>query len=166
MVRFGGSKFSGFRRASVPLVFAGRYFVIEPGDGTPLVSVVREEEGELVFEVARNEPVEDPPGVTVMKTPPGVVTVADATGGFLYKIRPGSETSVVFGKVAGGDDFSVKINDYEVVVLRGEKRVLTVRRSQFVGDMAGIVIRPDGGTSMGTRIPPILARILNALPSR
>ena len=47
VVLFGGSEFTSF---SVPLVFGGRFFVVEPGT-PPLVSVVTEHEGEVRFEV-------------------------------------------------------------------------------------------------------------------
>lgn len=53
MVRFGGSDFNN---CSVPLVFDGRHFIYESGDH-PSVTVIGEQDGRLVFEVLRNEPV-------------------------------------------------------------------------------------------------------------
>ena len=51
MARFGGNEFSSF---SVPLVFDGRYFVLEPGNPV-LLSVFIEREGKLIFEVLKNK---------------------------------------------------------------------------------------------------------------
>jgi len=70
MARFGGIEFTTF---SVPLAFEGHYFILEPSD-PPRVSVVREYKGSLVFEVMRNEPVDNPLS-EVTKTAAGVVTV-------------------------------------------------------------------------------------------
>src|SRR5690348_9973760 len=95
MPRFGGNEFDG--NFSVPLAFEGRYFILEPGEPDPLVTVVREVDGSPVFEVLKNEPV----GEETSKTGAGIVTVGDRAGGFLYKVRPGSETSVVFGTISG-----------------------------------------------------------------
>jgi len=50
MARFGGSEFVGF---SVPLVFSGRYFLLEPGKEA-LVSVFTEQNGQAIFEVLKN----------------------------------------------------------------------------------------------------------------
>ena len=52
MAKFGGNEFIGF---SVPLVFEGRYFIMEPGN-PPNITVVREIKGTPVFEVLKNEP--------------------------------------------------------------------------------------------------------------
>lgn len=49
MARFGGNEFTGF---SVPLVFEGRYFIMEPGD-PPKLTVVYEKDGEPIFEVLK-----------------------------------------------------------------------------------------------------------------
>ena len=56
MARFGGNEFTSF---SVPLVFSGRYFVLEPGD-PPRLSVFVEHGGMALFEVLKNKPVENP----------------------------------------------------------------------------------------------------------
>ena len=95
---------------SLPLAFAGRYFILEPGNPDPLISVVVEHEGEPVFEVLKNQP-QDTVFTVAEKTPPGIVTVSNReTKRFLYKIRPSSETSVVFGTIQG-DEITVRLND-------------------------------------------------------
>ena len=147
MARFGGNEFTTF---SVPLAFEGRYFILEPGD-PPRVSVVREYEGAPVFEVVRNEPVDNPLS-EVTKTAAGVVTVSDKTGKFLYKVRPHYETSVVFGKIDGGEVL-VRITDRNIQVGGN-----TIANSVFIDTMAGVVVRADGGMGIGARIPPALLR--------
>ena len=129
MARFGGNEFTTF---SVPLAFEGRYFILEPGD-PPRVSVVREYEGAPVFEVMRNEPVDNPLS-EVTKTAAGVVTVSDKTGKFLYKVRPHYETSVVFGKMDGGE-VSARVTDRNIQV-----GGITLENNVFSGAMESYLV--------------------------
>ena len=147
MPHFGGNEFTNF---SVPLAFAGRYFILEPGN-PPLVSVVLEHNGNPLFEIIKNQPTHNPVS-QVSKTPAGIVTVSDETGKFLYKVRPGSETSVVFGKIDGGE-ISVHITDAYIKV--GTDKI---QNNLFVGTMAGVVVHEDGGFAIGAPIPPVLLR--------
>ena len=152
MARFGGNEFTEF---SVPLIFEGRYFIMESGN-PPSITVVREMHGEPVFEILKNAP-KDNPTTAVSETPPGIVTVSDKqTGRFLYKIRPGSETSVAFGKL-DGSEISVRITDRNIQV--GDA---TVEKNLFVGPMAGVFVDSDGGVSIGAPIP---ARVMAWLGS-
>ncbi len=149
MVRFGGSKFVN---CSVPLAFAGRYFILEPGTPDPMISVVLERQGQPVFEVLKNEPVENPLS-KVSKTPPGIVTVVDRkTDRFLYKVRPGSETSVVFGTIRG-KEISAVVTDRQIRV-----GGITVENCVFNGVGAGIVVDESGGVGSGAPIPATLLR--------
>lgn len=149
MVRFGGSEFVN---CSVPLAFAGRYFILEPGTPDPLVSVVLERQGQPVFEVLKNEPVENPLS-KVSKTPPGIVTVVDRkTDRFLYKVRPGSETSVVFGTIRG-KEISAVVTDRQIRV-----GGITVENCVFNGVGAGIVVDESGGVGIGAPMPATLLR--------
>ena len=148
MVRFGGSEFIN---CSVPLVFEGRIFILEPGN-PPMVTVVRDHGGQPVFEIKRNEPVENAYSV-VSKSSAGIVTVGDrATGKFLYKIRPSSETSVVFGKIDGGET-TVLISDKQIKV--GE---ITLENCVFNGVGAGVVVGYDGSVGIGAPLPPTLLK--------
>ena len=150
MARFGGNEFSSF---SVPLVFDGRYFVLEPGNPA-LLSVFIEQEGKLVFEVLKNEGVKNP--ITDVKSnATGVLTVTDKISGkFLYKVRPGSETSIAFGKIDGGE-ISARISDRSIQV-----GGITVENNQFHGAMAGVVVQSNGGVGVGAPIPPAVLRLL------
>src|SRR4051812_30632113 len=144
MARFGGNEFTHF---SVPLVFEDHYFILEPTTTIPLITVVRDYEGQPVFEVLKNQPIENPL-TDVTKTPPGIVTVADRqTDQFLYKVRPGSETSVVFGTVTG-EDISVSITDRHIRV--GDQKI---ENNTFSGPMAGVVIGADGSVGIAAPIP-------------
>ena len=145
MATFGGNHFDG--DFSVPLAFDGRYFILEPGD-PPLVTVVREVDGSPTFEVLKNEPVGD----DATKTPAGIVTVGESGGGFLYKVRPASETSVVFGTVSG-DEIDVRITDKQIRV-----GGITLENNTFSGRMAGVVVDADGGVGIGAPIPETLVR--------
>ena len=147
MARFGGNEFTTF---SVPLAFEGRYFILEPGD-PPRVSVVREYKGAPIFEVMRNEPENNPLSV-VTRTPVGIVTVSDKTGKFLYKVRPDSVTSVVFGRIKG-PQVSVRITDRKIQV-----RTNCFENNLFDGAMAGVVVRANGSVGIGAPIPSDLLR--------
>ena len=143
VTRFGGNEFTDF---SVPLLFEGRYFVLEPGD-PPTMTVFLERNQQPVFEVLKNQPNENAvTDVTANQT--GVVTVvAKGTGKFLYKVRPASETSVAFGKLDGGE-ISARITDRAIQVGR-----ITVENNRFIGSLAGVVVATDGSVGVGAPIP-------------
>ncbi len=152
MAKFGGNEFIGF---SVPLVFEGRYFIMEPGN-PPNITVVREIKGTPVFEVLKNEPSSNP-STDVSKTPPGIITISDKESGrFLYKIRPGSETSVAFGKLDGGE-ISATISDKKIQV-----GGVTLENNIFIGNMAGVIVRPDGSVGIGAPIPTLVLSWLSS----
>jgi hypothetical protein len=156
MVRFGGNEFTAF---AVPLVFGGRYFIVEAGD-PPLVSVVVEQGGRLGFEVVKNEPGEAD-GIEARKTPAGIVTVSEPGGEFIYKVRPASETSVTFGRVRDEGELEARIGDARTKIVRHlpsgkTEDVLTAERNMFHGPMAGIVVSEDGSIGMGAPIPPAI----------
>jgi hypothetical protein len=87
----------------------------------------------------------------------GVVTVLDEKSGkFLYKVRPGSETSVAFGKLDGGE-ISARITDREIQV-----GGIRVENCSFGGNMAGVVVDPSGGVGIGAPLPPIVLKLLTS----
>jgi hypothetical protein len=152
MTRFGGNEFIGF---SVPLVFGGRYFVLEPGN-PPLLSVFLELNGQAVFEVLKNKPIPNPQS-EVSSTGAGIVAVTDKkTKRFLYKIRPASSTSVVFGKL-DGSEINVQITDKNIHVGTN-----IFQNNTFDGMMAGIVIHENGEIIVGAKLPPIVVALLKS----
>ena len=147
--RFGSNEFIN---CSVPLSFCGRYFIVELGTPRPMVSVLLECKNELCFEVLKNQPRKNPLS-KVSRTPPGIVTVVDKeTDRFLYKVRPGSETSIVFGTITG-QEVSARVTDRQIQV-----GGITVRNNVFDGVRAGIVVDERGGISIGAPIPASLLR--------
>ena len=133
MARFGGNEFSSF---SVPLVFDGRYFVLEPGDPA-LLSVFIEREGEAVFEVLKNKGVNNP--ITeVASNATGVLTVTDKAS----------------GKIDGGE-ISARVSDRSIQV-----GGVTVENNWFHGAMAGVVVQTNGGVGIGAPIPPEVLKLL------
>ncbi len=143
MARFGGNEFTGF---SVPLAFMGRYFILEPGNPQAL-TVVLSAEGKPVFEVLRNQPRENP-FTNVSATPAGILAVSEkGSNRFLYKVRPSSETSVVFGTLAGSE-ITVRISDRAIWVNGSQ-----FKNDRFVGRMVGILIKEDGSIGVGAPIP-------------
>jgi len=152
MTQFGGNEFTRF---SVPLVFCGRYFVLEPGD-PPQLTVFVDHDGTPVFEVLNNEPVENPQS-DVSRSPAGIVTVSDRESGrFLYKVRPGSETSLVFGKLDGGEMLA-RISDRSLQI-----GGITLKNNTFDGVMAGAVVEHDGSVGIGCALPSQVAAFLAA----
>lgn len=143
---------------SVPLQIGDRYFLFERGPGQqPLLSVVREADGGPFCEVLRNQP--NVPYAS--RTVPGIVTVRDPDhGGFLYKIRPDSESTIVFGRLPA-EEVTVKINDQRIVVegmapgSREPQRLHTIERNAVSGDSVGL--RVDGhSVAMGAPLPEFL----------
>jgi len=146
MTKFGGNTFIN---CSVPLAFKGRYFILEPGN-PPSLSVVLEHNGKPIFEIKKNKPCNNP--ITKLSiTGVGIIAVSDkVTGRFLYKFRPENETSVVLGKIDGGET-SVKISDREI-----HAGGITLENCRFVGSGAGIVVDENGKISIGAPIPKSL----------
>lgn len=150
MVRFGGNEFIN---CSIPLAFGGRYFILEPGNETPMLSVVLEHQGKPFFEIFKNEP-HDNPISDVSKTPPGIVAVTDKnTKRFIYKVRPGSETSIVFGSIQSGE-ISVVITDKYILVNDNKFSNCVVD-----GCSACIVVDENGGIGFGAPLPASLLRL-------
>jgi hypothetical protein len=161
MVKFGGNEFDS--ALSVPLAFGDRFFVLEqPSDSPhPLISVVRQgraalgsEVAVVVLEVLKNEPG-TALGDTKITKAGGIVAVSDA-GRFVYKVRPGSDTSVVFGTITSGE-VEARITD-RMLSVGG----VTVTMSTFTGAMAGVVVHEDGSVGVGAPIPAPVQQFLTA----
>lgn len=145
MVEIGSNHFS----CPVPLALKGRYFLLE-SENPVILSVVFEHNGYPIVEILHNKP-NDNAITEVSVTPPGIITVSDkTTGKFLYKVRPDSETSVVFGKISGGEE-TIKITDSKIMV--GDS---SFERNNILGFMVGIMVDDDGRISVGAPVPPYL----------
>jgi hypothetical protein len=145
--KFGGSNFIN---CSLPLVFEDRYFIVEPGIPTPLISVVIEDKGNPRFEILKNEPFENPKSI-VTKSTPGIISVVNReTNQFIYKVRPGSETSIVFGTI-GGKELNVSVTDQQIQI--GSSKIVNCT---FNGVGAGVVINKSGGFAIGAPLPKFI----------
>ena len=148
MAQFGGYEFVSF---SVPLVFEGRYFVMEAGN-PPAFTVVQDVDGEPVFDILKNQPcANDSTNTAVDAT--GVITATDkATGRFLYSVRPDHETHLSFAKPDGGACPAV-INDSEILI-----GGLIVENSRFHDPLAAVYVDPEIGAGMlGFPLPQSVA---------
>lgn len=150
VARFGGNEFTGF---SVPLVFGDRCFILESAD-TPLLSVFIEVNGEAVFEVLKNMPIKNSIS-NVIESAAGIVTVSDRNDGrFLYKVRPASKTSMVFGKLCKGE-ITARITDKQIQI-----GTITVKNNTFNGSMAGVIVHDNGRVIVGAALAPDIAQLL------
>jgi hypothetical protein len=112
-----------------------------------------EEGNRVAFEVLKNQPG-DSSRTTAAANHSGVVTVTEkATGKFLYKVRSGSETSIAFGTLTGGE-IVVRITDSFV-----QAGGVTVKNNSFVGNIAGVVVHESGGIGVGGVIPVSVLRL-------
>ncbi|RUS42261.1 hypothetical protein [Cohnella sp. AR92] len=144
MAILGSNKFS---QGSIPIKFMGRYFILEKSATDVSLSVAFKSEGKLYFEIRNNEPVENPYSI-VSKTPVGIVTVVDRkTDRFMYKLRPESNTSIIFGKLDGGE-IDIKVSDKEIDFGNGN----TMSSSQFKGRIIGIELFENGAIGIGVTI--------------
>ena len=147
MVRFGGNDFV---HCSIPLIFCGRYFILESGTLDTLISVVIEYQGKPVFEVLKNQPMNNPLSET-SKTPLGIVTICDKeTGRFLYEIRPGPETSIVLNSLTNNEIIVVIYDQY--IHVDNTKKII---RNSFFG-RSSIVIDEKGGIGIREGFIPSL----------
>lgn len=158
---FGSNKLN----CSIPLAFFGRYFILEQDGNIPLISVVSEyrevvleQKGKPVFEVFRNEPCTNPL-TTATKTTPGIITVSDLnTNKFLYKIRPSSETSIIFGKIKDEETETEIVITDQYTLVNGNK----FSNNSVTGFDVGFTILKNGfilGSSLPEFLRPLLATL-------
>lgn len=151
MVKFGSNDFINF---FVPFAFDGRYFIFEPGTTNPLISIVIEHEGKPVLEVFRNEPKENYLSVATM-TPPGIISFAEISSGrFLYKVHPGTETSIMFATKEGDDNYAI-ITDHLIKV-----GGYHIKNNIFNGVSVGVLVDINGDIAIGGQIPPTIIQLL------
>ncbi len=142
---FGGYRFTDF---SLPLVFDGRYFVVERGDPS-LVTVFRSENGEPNFEIVKNAALELGSVDITIESSGRLVITEESAGDILYDVRPGVETIVTFRKADGGKCPAVIT---ETTVQIGG---LVVDNRLFDGALGGVVVDPEIGAGMlGAPLPP------------
>ena len=149
-IGFGGS---GLIECTVPLAFQGRFFIFKAGD-PPVVTVVKCIGRQLVFEVKDNGPVGNML-TSVTRAPGGAVTVSEkSTGRFLYRLLPGRETCVVFGRADGGETAAL-VSDRQIRIGR-----VAAENRPFLGGRCGVTVGPNGSVGEGSTVPLSLVQWL------
>ena len=153
MVDIGSNK---FENVAFPLAFANRYFMLEYSSGKDVWTVFTLEDGKLFIEILKNKPHDN--DLSKAETnPTGIVTVSDPkTGAFLYKLRPGSKDSSIFGRI-NGQETEIKITDREICI--GTNKF---QNNLVSGFAVGIIVDGRGGIGMGAGLPPELEHLIRA----
>ena len=142
MVTIGSNK---FEKVAIPLSIEGRYFLIEEENGNDLWTVLTFFNGQPVVEILRNQPKQNALS-TVTTNATGIVTVADSkTGAFLYKLRPGSKNSSIFGKIKG-EETEIRVTDREIKIGTNVFQENTV-----IGSAIGIMVGKDGSIGIDAK---------------
>ena len=139
-----------FINCSIPLVFKGRYVVLEPGD-PPCLSVIIEHQGNPVFEIRKNEPLGNPVSEVSVSGDGIVVASEKETGRFLYKLRPGPETNIEFGHV-DGTEVTATLSGNRIQV--GD---IILLNSTFNEARVGVLFDENGKAGIGAPLPPSLS---------
>ena len=137
---------------SVPLILMGHYFLIESYNPFKMTVIINFN-GYPICEIRNNRPVSN--AITeVSMTPPGIITVSErTTGKFLFKIRPDSETSIVFGKISGKEE-TITINDK--MIKFGSN---IIQNNTIANSGIGISIDQYGSFDLGGPLPSFLYNI-------
>jgi hypothetical protein len=151
MISIGTNK---FEKVAIPLAIEDRYFLIEEQNGNDLWTVFTFSDGQPVVEVLRNQPQQNALS-TATTNPTGIVTVSDPkTGDFLYKLRPGSKNSSIFGKIKG-QETEIRVTDREIRIGTN-----VFQNNTVIGSAIGIKVGKDGSIGMGAGLPPELRKLL------
>ena len=146
-----------FDNCTIPVAFLNRYLIIEHGS-TDLITVILNNNGKAEYEIFRNEPADN--SITdATKTPAGVITIADKTGKFIYKIRPASETSIVFGKIEQGEN-KILINDKVINVTTANGSAMIMQKSTISGFEVGVAVLENGDIVVGTSLPEFIHSLI------
>lgn len=144
MANVGGNQ---FKNVTFPLVFEDRYFMLEASPEKDVWTVLQLKDGDLIIEVLKNEPHQNP-STEVTANPTGIITVSDKDSGkFLYKIRPESKSTSIFGSI-NGEETEIKITDKEIRVGTN-----SFQKNMVIGSSIGIMVDKNGGMSMGGGLP-------------
>ncbi len=129
--------------------------ILESENGKDIWTVFTFINGNLVIEILKNVPQKNSIS-EVTTNPTGILTVADKkTGGFLYKIRPGSRDSSIFGAIKA-EEKEIRITDKEI---RFAGSVFS--NNIISGFPVGIKIDKNGGIGIGTPFPPEFQRLID-----
>ena len=144
-VQFKSSDFFG---VPFPVVIADRYFKIYENEIGLTVDVIRwdPERQDGVYEVqrGRNNAAE------MSGNPTGLVSLDMKGGAFIFEFSPRPGVARINGKAPINENWTVRIDDHEVAVLRGGSVMQTLgRRAQASNAMIGIQVGADGVIETG-----------------
>ncbi|HQQ14559.1 MAG TPA: hypothetical protein PK764_03410 [Deltaproteobacteria bacterium] len=152
MIDVGGNK---FQNVAIPLIFLDRYFLVESVNGEDLWTVFAFKDGEPIIEILRNKPQNNPIS-NVVTNPSGIITVTEpSAGAFLYKVRPGSNNSSIFGSIRGNET-EIRISDREIKVGTN-----VFQNNIILGMPVGIHVMKDGSIAMGAQFPPEFRKLIS-----
>lgn len=145
MLKIGGNNFID---CTIPIAFLNRYLIIE-SNNPELITVILNDNNKPVFEIIKNQPSIN--SITnVTKTGAGIITVTDKSGKFIYKIRPQSQTSIMFGKIKQ-DEIIITVNDKSILVNSN-----VFERNTIIGSCVGISVYENGSISICSPLPKFL----------
>lgn len=151
MINIGSNK---FEKVAIPIVIEDRYFLLEEEYGNDIWTVFTFVDGNPILEILKNSPKENTVS-SVTTNPTGVITVSDpVTGNFLYKLRPGSKNSSIFGTIQGKET-EIKVSDREIMIGTN-----VFQNNMIVGSPVGIKIDKNGGFAMGSGLPPEFLKLI------
>ncbi len=138
-----------FQHVAVPLAIGRRYFIFH--DSSTLSVLYDDPADEPVWEIQA-----DKPGTNATSAAPGVITVVNpATGQTIYKVRPGTELSILFGNTREGEVTAT------ITARHIDINGTYFERARISASGVGIMVTTDGRqTSMGMPIPAKVLRIL------
>ena len=152
MANVGGNQ---FKNVTFPFVFEDRYFMLEASSEKDVWTVLQLKDGDLIIEVLKNEPHQNP-STEVTTNPTGIITVSDKDSGkFLYKIRPESKSTSIFGSI-NGEETEIKITDKEIRVGTN-----SFQKNMVIGLSVGIMVDKNGGIGMGGGLPKEFEKFIN-----
>lgn len=129
----------------VPLVFSHRYFIYQ-GEEIPFLSVLLEDEGNVLLELHRNQAVGLP--TLEIKKELNTIRVSDKISGrMLYKINPGPPATVILYK-ENQDEIVVNITETTIQV-----GGMNLENNMFGSNMACLLVEKQGGMGIGASLP-------------
>ncbi len=155
MTTLGSNRFHG---VLYPVVINDRYFrVYEGKDNRTTLDVFRWDPTteQRKYEVKAGQPLDD----MATTNPTGIITFGTDDTGFLFKFRPDSASSHIFGGIPAADGVTVRITDRELHVSAGERVIVTLSRNSISNCAIGIHITPDGIGMGSNALPPQLLEV-------
>lgn len=141
------------------LAVGDRFFHIYEHDGKLTADVFRWDEASRTprWEVKGGEPQQD----NITTNPTGIVTYGhEDTGAFLFKFRPKTGVSQIFGKVPVDEEMEVRITDRRITVCKTGEEFAHLDHNQIAGSPVALSVGADWSVAMGAGLPEGMAEQL------